>query len=326
MNKFIKILLNYFLGPALFAILSYSLYKQVVRQPDLAVRWNEIKQGWQSPLFWLACLLMPLNWSLEARKWQILTNHIQPLKFFTALKSVFAGCSISMLMPNRIGEYGGRILFLESQNRLRAITLTIVGSMAQLLITLLIGWLGLSYFMFLGGEKARDVLNLIPGVAWGIIWIGVLSVTLLLLLIYMKVGFIVHWLDRFKKLEKLVKYLRLLEVLNRKELLRILLISFIRYMVFILQFILILRVVQVQIPVITGFWLLSVFYLAMAMAPTIGFTELPIRAATSAQLLGVFSSNLLGIQAASLGIWVINLVIPAIIGSLLVLGLKVMKD
>lgn len=325
MNKFIKILLNYFLGPALFVILSYSLYKQVVRQPDLYARWQEIQLSWHNPLFWLAVALMPINWGLEAIKWQQLTNHIQPLKFFTALKSVLAGCSVSMLMPNRIGEYGGRILFLKSDNRLRAITLTIVGSMAQLLITLIVGWLGLNYYMFLSQNRAKDVLSLIPGMAWDVLWVGVLLVVAVLAMLYMKVGVVVKWFERINGFEKLVKYISLLQILSRKELLRILSISFIRYIVFILQFLLLLNVAKVSVPSVDGFWILSIFYLAMAMAPTIGFTELPIRAATSVQLLGIYSSNILGIQVASLGIWIINLVLPAIIGSLLVLGLRIMK-
>jgi hypothetical protein len=66
--------------------------------------------------------------------------------------------------------------------------------------------------------------------------------------------------------------------------------------------------------------------LVMAMAPTIGFTELPIRAAASLQILQLFSNNLIGIQAASLGIWIINLVIPAVVGSLLILRIKIIKE
>jgi len=62
------------------------------------------------------------------------------------------------------------------------------------------------------------------------------------------------------------------------------------------------------------------------MAPTIGFTELPVRATASVELFKLYSSNIVGIQAAALGIWIINLVIPAIIGSLLIFGIKITKD
>lgn len=75
-----------------------------------------------------------------------------------------------------------------------------------------------------------------------------------------------------------------------------------------------------------SFWLMSVFYLIMAIAPTIGFIELPVRAKASWELLKFYSVNELGVGAAALGIWLINLVIPAIAGSLLILSVKILKE
>jgi hypothetical protein len=40
----------------------------------------------------------------------------------------------------------------------------------------------------------------------------------------------------------------------------------------------------------------------------------------------MFSQNAIAIQASAFGIWIINLAIPAFLGSLLILGLKIMKD
>jgi hypothetical protein len=64
----------------------------------------------------------------------------------------------------------------------------------------------------------------------------------------------------------------------------------------------------------------------MAIAPTFGFIELPVRARASWEILRYYSVNELGIGAAALGIWLINLVIPAIIGSLLILSIKIVKE
>lgn len=83
---------------------------------------------------------------------------------------------------------------------------------------------------------------------------------------------------------------------------------------------------KVEIPMVLCFWLLTVFYLLITIAPTIGFAELPLRAAASVELLKIYSTNVVGIQAASLSIWIINLVLPAVIGSILILGLKIIKD
>lgn len=89
---------------------------------------------------------------------------------------------------------------------------------------------------------------------------------------------------------------------------------------------LLLTVMEVEIGWFLMFWLLSIFYLIMTMVPTIGFTELPVRAVASVVLLKLYSDNILGIQAATFGIWLINLVIPALAGSLLILGIKITKE
>jgi len=104
LNKNIKILVNYFLGPVLFLVLSWSLYTQVKNQPDLAHRWQQIRYSWQQPGFWAVVVLMPLNWGIESRKWQVLVLHVQRFSFLSAFKSVLSGCSVTMLTPNRVGE------------------------------------------------------------------------------------------------------------------------------------------------------------------------------------------------------------------------------
>src|SRR6478672_9884043 len=105
LNKSIKIFLNYFLGPVLFIIISWTLYKQVIHQPDLHERWMQIKESWKQPMFWIIVAMLFINWGLEARKWQLLIAPLERFSFKTALMSVFAGCSVTMLTPNRIGEY-----------------------------------------------------------------------------------------------------------------------------------------------------------------------------------------------------------------------------
>lgn len=325
MHKNIKIFFNYFLGPLLFIVLSFSLYKQISSQPDLHVRWAHIKMSWLKPAFWLVVLLMFLNWGLEAKKWQLLLKPLESISLFTALKSVFAGCSITMLTPNRIGEYGGRIMYVKEDHRLSAIPLTILGSLSQLFITVLMGTAGLILFKYFSSNNTV-IFKLLPELAGNILLYCCIAVSLILILLYLRVSLFISLLQRSGIFPGLFKYLLLLKQFGRKQLLRIMFLSFLRYMVFILQYILLLKFMQVEIDPLVNFWILTVFYLVMTLAPTIGFTELPVRAAASVELLQLFSNNIIGIQAASLGIWLINLVVPALIGSLLIFGLKIMKE
>lgn len=309
----------------LFVVLTWSLYRQIIHQPDLATRWAHIRESWHYPLFWFVVVLMFLNWGIEARKWQVLMKPLQRIKLLHAIKAVFAGCSITMLTPNRIGEYGGRVLYIDEPHRLRAISLTILGSMTQLAITMLFGSAAVISLKFLSVADAQ-MLSSISGFINGSVLVISVAGAIIVLLFIFRVHFLVLAVSKFKFLKAMLKHIAVLDAFSGKQLLRILSLSATRYLVFILQYILLLHLMEVRIPLNLLFLLLSLFYMIMVIAPTIGFTELPVRATLSVMLLGKFSSNIIGIQAAALGIWLINLVAPAVIGSVLILGIKIMKE
>ncbi len=325
MNKSIKILLNYFLGPVVFIVLSWSLYRQIASQPDLAGRWHQIKVSWQHPVFWLVVVLMIVNWGIESRKWQLLVRHLQPFTFFRAFKSVLAGCSITMLTPNRVGEYGGRILYIDEGNRIKSISLAVVGSISQLLVTMIMGCIGLlvlGYFSQEGGNASGVLPHF-----WGevLIYLSV-SVTLITFLFYLRLGWLVRMLEKVPAFAKVVLHIKVLDEFNGRQLLSIMWLSFFRYVVFVVQYILLLWVMEVHIEFWMCFWLISVFYLVLAIAPTAGFIELPVRITACWTILKFYTANEIGVSAAALGIWLINLVVPAVIGSLLILAVKVVKE
>ena len=324
MNKSIKLIFNYLLAPLLFILLSWSLYHQISSQPDLPERWIQIRQSWKQGSFWLVFMLMFVNWGIEARKWQLLISPLEKFTFYKSFKSVLAGCSVTMLTPNRIGEYGGRIIYVQEHNRLKAISVTILGSMSQLLVTMLVGSCGLLVLKFLPPQIGPS-----GSLSWllgNILMYISITITVVLIMFYLRIKWIITAMEKISYLQKFVRHIKVLDVFSGKQLLRILFLSFSRYMVFILQYIILLNVMEVKLSMFLCFWLLTIFYLVMAVAPTIGFIELPVRAAASVELFKIYSPNILGIQAAALGIWLINLVLPAIIGSLLIFGIKILKE
>jgi Lysylphosphatidylglycerol synthase TM region len=313
------------LGPVLLLVLCYSLYSQLMRQPDLAQRWQQLKYSWQSWQFILVMVLMVVNWGIEARKWQLLVLHVQQFSFIQAFKSVLAGCSITMLTPNRVGEFGGRVLFLKEENRIKAISLTIAGSISQLLVTMIMGCAGLLFLRFFS-HRTDNALSVLPDF-WGSVLIYFsITATVVLFLFYIRLGWLVRMMEKVPALHKVIQHISVLDEFEANQLLRILLLSLLRYLVFVVQYVLLTQVMQVGIEGWLSFWLISVFYLVLAVIPTIGFLELPVRAKTSLELMKLYSTNTLGIETAALAIWIINLVIPALLGSLLILGIKIVKE
>jgi len=122
---------------------------------------------------------------------------------------------------------------------------------------------------------------------------------------------------------KWLQHITVLEDLGVRNLLRVFSLSMCRYVVFAIQFILMLQLMQVSVTVWQAFWLIAIMFLLLALIPTIALAEIGVRGKVSLALFGLFSANSVGIVTASVGIWFINLVIPALFGSLLILGIKI---
>ena len=88
------------------------------------------------------------NWGMEALKWKYMMHPLQQLSYANAFKAIMSGCSITMITPNRVGEYGGRMLFVKKDFRVKSISISMIGSLSQLIITFLMGALALLYIQF----------------------------------------------------------------------------------------------------------------------------------------------------------------------------------
>lgn len=262
-------------------------------------------------------VLMAINWSIEAIKWKISVAKIQKVSFIRACKAILSGVSFSVSTPNRMGEYLGRILYMDEGNRLKTVSLTIVASMSQLIITLLMGCIGL-LILFPRIEAAGMLAS-----PWNsVLFYGVLIALIVLTLFYFRLPWLVKWTDRLPGSKKFVHLIRVLEDFDARLLVKLLLLSAIRFLVFIIQYYLLFRLFEVNVTWWQGYWATSVSFLVLAVIPTFAIAELGIRGKVALNFLGLFSSNGLGITITAGCIWFINLVIPAIIGSLLILGIK----
>jgi uncharacterized membrane protein YbhN (UPF0104 family) len=317
----IRIFIGYFLGPLLFVWLSYSIYKQIRHQPGLEKSWRHISQSMNSSMIWNlagAVVLMIFNWSIETFKWRLCVQRIQKVSFITAFKAVLSGVSFSVTTPNRVGEYFGRILYMNEGNRLKAISLTITGSISQLIITLVMGLAGMLVL-----RSPIEKGQLVSSFWADAILYGVLAALIILTLFYFRLAWLIKWLDKLPGIRRYAWLLQALEDFNATLLLQLLSLSALRFLVFIIQYHLLFRLFNVDVSWGETLWGASVSFLVMAIIPTIAlFTDLSLRGQVSLKLMGLFSGNHLGIGLTSVSIWFINLIIPAFAGSVLILRIK----
>jgi uncharacterized membrane protein YbhN (UPF0104 family) len=324
LNKNIKIILNYVIGPLVFCLLAFSIYRQLFHQPNWRDSFRQVLAAITGEASWQlisAIALMLVNWGIEARKWQVVIRKIQPISFFQSWKAVHSGLTLAFFMPNRIGEYFGRVLYIQEGKRIQAASLTIVCSMAQLLITWLAGIAGIIYLKWYLSQSATDNSSLL-------FWMNALlfvtiGSAIILTLLYFRLSWLVRWIEKIPRIDRFIGWIRVLDDFNATILARILSLSIVRYAVFIGQYYLLFAAFNVHLDGMQVFGSVSVVFLVLSIVPTIAIiTELGMRWKASMEVVQIFSSNMAGIWATSLAIWIINLVIPALIGSLLILGIR----
>ncbi len=321
-----KILLNYIIGPVLFLVLSFSIYKKIKAQENLPETWNVLKESLyeQWPLLLLMIALMIVNWTFEAKKWQILISPVQRVSLFKGFKAVLSGLSFGLFIPNGMGEYLGRMLYLNEGNRLKSIAVSFMGSLSQLLITLITGVLGLYYLMFV-----KDI-NVAGATGLSFIWFKALLYAVFIaiaffLFLYFKIGWVSGFFQNIPFVYKHRFLIEALKTFDTPTLFKVLFVSLLRFSVFVLQYLLMFYLFKVEIALASAISSICVMFLLIAIVPTIPIAELGVRGEISLIIFGMLSTNTIGILSATVLIWLINLIAPAMIGSLFVLSVKVFK-
>lgn len=323
-----KIFINYVLGPLLFLWLSYSLYIQIKRQDGLQQAWEQIKQTPASKVaLYLVSVfvLMIINWLIEAVKWRLILKNVQQISLFKAFKAVLSGVSFSAITPNRVGEYAGRVLYLEEGNRLRSVSLTIVCSISQLIITVGMGCAGLAVlFKEIAGAKIISGYDV--SIWLNVFLFGSLAAFVVCLFVYFRLSFFCRLMEKAGRMKKYFYLIEELENTSDRLLIKLLLLSLLRFFVFFIQYYLLFRFFNVDAGWWQCLWAVSISFLILAAIPLPAFAELPARGKSTWIVMQLFTPNLLGVTITAASVWFVNIIIPAIIGSLLIAGVKLFKN
>lgn len=294
----------------IFVLAFIYLYKAVFQSQDFD-DFVETLAELEAINFWLIGLvafLMLLNWSLEAIKWQTLLKHIQTVSFFTAFRAVMSGVTVSSILPNRLGEYLGRVFYVPYQKRIKTVIATIVGSFAQTLMTVILGSVAFLFYFRSIQPKSDYLFYLLLAVSIGF--------SMILLFLYLNVGLINRLIPPKTYLIKFKQYMKVLSYFHSKGLGLILLYAGLRYGVFFIQFMLLLYAFNVPLNLKGALVSIPLNFFTQAVIPTIALTELGVRGATAVHFIGHYAGNEAGILMSTYSLWLINLLIPAFFGAI----------
>lgn len=270
----------------------------------------------QKYLLIITVFLMLINWFLESIKWQKLTSNFEKLSLNKSIKSVLIGVTCSIITPYRLGDYIGRLMKINWNNRTQAVIANFIGSISQNIATFGIGVFGFILML------SHNNLKLLESTSKYSLLAILFLLSLCLIYFYLKPEIIIIILRKIRFTKNIADKLVFLQKITKKKLVLILILSLARYFIFSLQYYLLLIFCNINISPTAAFIAISLSYVFLFSIPGIPIADIGIRGSLALFFIGMHSSNEIGIILASVLLWIINLAVPALMGSVFLIRTK----
>jgi hypothetical protein len=295
------------------------LYSQIKNHQSFFLQitdlWNELQKN--RAILLIVFGLMFINWTLEAKKWQILIKSLAKINLLQSLQSVWIGLSLATFLP--LGNYLGRAKNLPQKNRFDSAGALIVNGGLQFWVTMLGGIFGISQFL-----EINNLVTFLLFSSWILFYF-------LGLFFYKKwslvgtratvennslssdtlkgISYIKNWLQ---------KNLYFVSQYSQKDILKTTLLALLRYGVFLAQMILIFKAANFLLPIEKIIIGSSLLFAAKSVLPVGGFlVGLSVREATALYFFGSLGEE--KVVTITFLLWIINIGLPVLIGSVLLL-------
>ncbi len=221
--------------------------------------WTGSRDLFSFKLVFVLLIFSLLNWFIEIKKWQFLTGQIQKNAFTEAAKQSLISFALSLLTPNRVGEYGVKVMFYNKKDYKNVLGLTLIGNVSQLIVTLLAGLFGLWYAYDTGLMQKLIRFTSFSKHVWQILFSLALVIFVVLLIIYL-----------FKKYRQNPVFKPVLW-------LKCNLYAILRYIIFSTQFVWLLRYFKVDYSLSTLYATVSLVYLFATLIPILSFLDWAVK-------------------------------------------------
>ena len=252
--------------------------------------------------------LSSFNWFFEILKWQQLVSSLQKISFKKSIEQCLGSLTVSLLTPNRIGEYGAKALYYTSRLRKRVLFINLISNLLQMFVTVVFGIIGIlllsqSQNLHINGLKFINILL-----------IGIASCGLIIFIIRktnIKIrGFSLQKIKLF-----IIEF-------SKKSLALGAVFSFFRYLIFSFQFYYLLLLFGVEISYLEAMQLITSMYFLASIIPSIFLFDVVIKGSVALYVFSLIGINDLIILSVVTCMWILNFVLPSIIGGFYVLHFK----
>jgi len=313
-----KKLLSYAIKAAIILLTFGFIYHQFIKKSEdihrFQVLLNQIGRKQVLLIMPLIFYLMLVNWVLEALKWQFITRHLVRISVWKAIECVFCGLTWAIFTPNRLGEYGGRVMFLPPRKRLPGVFAMAVGSFGQNVITNVLGTVAILWF-------TGRFLHFNSLVYIGCVLLGIAYITLFLIC-YFHMKWLVWVLDKVPFIKKYHRFFEVMGDYKFSELFKIMLFCMARFFTFSLQYYVLIHLFIPQLGALEILMMTFIVFFIQSALPSLDLLDVAVRSITAATVFAYITNQRMAVVAVFSAIWVINLIIPAILGTVFNLKLK----
>jgi uncharacterized protein (TIRG00374 family) len=256
-------------------------------------------------------LLGIVNIYLQYSKWNLTSREVLGVSDkLKSIRSLFYGFSAGIITPLRIGEYFGRGIEFKDKSLLQVTLATLVDKFFPLVIVTFIGSISSLLFIYLYYQVAFYVV-----VALFIIIFTLFYILILLLLSHKFWNtFLFSRIKSSQKLKTFFNKLKIFQSLDKKYFYKMLLISFLFYFCFLMQYALLVSAFSNHYDFMHYLWAANLIMFTKTIIPPISMGELGIREGASVYFLTQMGESASVAFNASILLFIINLLIPALIG------------
>lgn len=297
----------FFFLKILISILVLSILIHKIRLAEIFIAIEKARKGY----ILIAIMLLPVNLFFQFKKWQLLLKIEKPNALAGEIFfSLLAGITLGFVTPGRLGEFG-RAIFVRDAHWPRLLGFITIEKLFALLLIYCFGFLGFISFFKTSMQSFALIL-------FSIVFLTIFAVILFLFLNPKILEKILHRIHFFsERSEKLKQFTSAFQALSAVQARRLFAFCLAQTLTYILQFSLLVNAFS-SIIVTKAFLAVGATMMVKSMLP-IAIGDLGIR--ESAAVYFFHKLNVPGAAAfnASLLLFLINILIPSIIGLALIL-------
>lgn len=259
----------------------------------------------------VAAALLPANLLLESEKWRLFLDAVDArTSRWNTLASILAGYALGAVTPLRVGDHAGRILYLADRRKGLLLMLSLLDRLYSIWVYAVAGTLAMSYLVLHTFDS--------PASAW---WLTIALGSLIIIgagVFVFKPSLLSAATRGLSGTSVVGRWVRRIEWIDRlmpSITLRALILSGLRFAIFTTQFVLLLVAFDASAS-ITNLYIGSVLvFFVKTVIPSISLFDLGIRESAAVLFFGFFGVLPGAAFGASLLLFGINIVLPAIVGA-----------